>query len=155
MYIILNCMLYTTLNPQWTCNIYPQIQHWHRRPDIYYYASMYNIPEPPPPHWHALYTPKYSPDTEEAGYLLLRPPWGPGVKLRMCPPYPQRDRKRRLNGAVCRNHRIKRMVPCRCWTGTLKNPKKCLWCGSPTVGPTSSSIRLHIYVPSHIWLKYH
>ena len=29
----------------------------------------------------------------------------------MCPPYPQRDRKRRLNGAVCRNHRIKRVVP--------------------------------------------
>ena len=25
--------------------------------------------------------------------------------------------------------------------------------GSPTVGPTSS-FRLHIYVPSHIWLKY-
>ena len=30
------------------------------------------------------------------------------------PPYPQHDRKRRLNGAVCRNHRIKRLVPCRC-----------------------------------------
>ena len=37
-----------------------------------------------------------------------------GVKSRMCPPYPQRDRKRRLNGAMCRNHRIKRVVPCRC-----------------------------------------
>ena len=37
-----------------------------------------------------------------------------GVKSRMCPPYPQRDRKRRLNGAVCRNHRIKRVVPRRC-----------------------------------------
>ena len=37
-----------------------------------------------------------------------------GVKSRMCPPYPQRDRKRRLNGAVCRNHSIKRVVPCRC-----------------------------------------
>ena len=37
-----------------------------------------------------------------------------GMKSRMCPPYPQRDRKRRLNGAVCRNHRIKRVVPCRC-----------------------------------------
>ena len=35
-------------------------------------------------------------------------------------------RKRRLNGAVCRNHRIKRVVPCRCRTGTLKNPAKCL-----------------------------
>ena len=26
--------------------------------------------------------------------------------------------------------------------------------GSPTVGSTSSSVRLHIYVPSHILLKY-
>ena len=34
-----------------------------------------------------------------------------GVKSRMCPPYPQRDRKRRLNGAVCRNHRIKKGGP--------------------------------------------
>ena len=25
--------------------------------------------------------------------------------------------------------------------------------GSPTVGPTSSSVRLHIYVPSHIKLQ--
>ena len=32
------------------------------------------------------------------------PPWGPGGLSRECaPPYPQRDRKRRLNGAVCRN----------------------------------------------------
>ena len=36
---------------------------------------------------------------------------GGGVKSRMCPPYPQRDRKRRLIGAVCRNHRIKRGGP--------------------------------------------
>ena len=35
-------------------------------------------------------------------------------------------------------------------TGTLKNPAKCLWRGSPTVGTTSSSVRLHIYVPSHM-----
>ena len=40
----------------------------------------------------------------------------------MCPPYPQRDRKRRLNGAVCRNHRIKRLVPCRCLDGHVKEP---------------------------------
>ena len=40
----------------------------------------------------------------------------------MCPPYPQRDRKRRLNGAVCRNHRIKRLVPCRCLNGHVKEP---------------------------------
>ena len=45
----------------------------------------------------------------------IRRPWGPGGLSRECaPPYPQRDRKRRLNGAVCRNHRIKRLVPCRC-----------------------------------------
>ena len=40
----------------------------------------------------------------------------------MCPPYPKRDRKRRLNGAVCRNHRIKRVVPCRCYDGHVKEP---------------------------------
>ena len=40
----------------------------------------------------------------------------------MCPPYPQRDRKRRLIGAVCRNHRIKRLVPCRCLDGHVKEP---------------------------------
>ena len=44
------------------------------------------------------------------------------VKSRMCPPYPQRDRKRRLHGAVCRNHRIKRVVPCRCLDGHVKEP---------------------------------
>ena len=64
--------------------------------------------------------------------IVNQPPWGPGgVKSRMCPPYPQRDRKRRLNGAMCRNHRIKRVVPCRCRTGTLKNPAKCLWRWEP------------------------
>ena len=47
---------------------------------------------------------------------------GPGVKSRMCPPYPQRDRKRRLIGAVCPNHRIKRVVPCRCLDGHVKEP---------------------------------
>ena len=36
----------------------------------------------------------------------------------------------------------------------LKNPTKCLWRWSPTVGQTSSSVCLHIFVPSHIWLKY-
>ena len=47
---------------------------------------------------------------------------GPGVKSRMCPPYPQHDRKRRLIGAVCWNHRIKRVVPCRCLDGHVKEP---------------------------------
>ena len=42
------------------------------------------------------------------------------VKSRMCPPYPQRDPERRLIGAVCRNHRIKRFVPCRCLDGHVK-----------------------------------
>ena len=64
-------------------------------------------------------------------FILYPPVRARGVKSRMCPPYPQRDRKRRLNGAVCRNHRIKRVVPCRCWTGTLKNPTKCLWRWEP------------------------
>ena len=32
--------------------------------------------------------------------VFIAPREGPGVKSRMCPPYPQRDRKRRLNGAV-------------------------------------------------------
>ena len=45
-----------------------------------------------------------------------------GVKSRMCPPYPNRDRKRRLIGAVCRNHRIKRVVPWRCLDGHVKEP---------------------------------
>ena len=40
----------------------------------------------------------------------------------MCPPYPHRDPKRRLNGTVCRNHRIKRVVPCRCLDGHVKEP---------------------------------
>ena len=52
---------------------------------------------------------------------------GPGVNSRMCPPYPQRDRKRRLNGAVCRNHRIKGWSRVGARTGTLKEPTKCLW----------------------------
>ena len=54
---------------------------------------------------------------------LKSPPWGPGGLSRECaPPYPQRDRKRRLNGAVCRNHRIKRLVPCRCYDWHVKEP---------------------------------
>ena len=62
-------------------------------------------------------------------------------------------RKRRLIGAVCRNHRIKRVVPCRCWTGTLKNPAKCLWRWEPDrrynffFSPPADLSR-------HIWLKY-
>ena len=52
-------------------------------------------------------------------------------KSRIRPPYPQRVViLRRLNGAVCRNHRIKRMVMCR-WRATLKNLAKCLWRWEP------------------------
>ena len=46
--------------------------------------------------------------------LFEVPHEGPEVKSRMCRPHPQRDRKRRLNGAVCQNHRIKKVVPRRC-----------------------------------------
>ena len=55
--------------------------------------------------------------------LRRESPWGRrGFKSRIRPPYPQRDRKRRLNGAVCRNHRIKRVVPCRCLDWHVKEP---------------------------------
>ena len=59
-------------------------------------------------------------------------------------------RKRRLNGAVSRNNRIKRVAPCRCRTGTLKNPTKCLWRWEPDrrynffFGPPAHLCR-HIY----------
>ena len=47
----------------------------------------------------------------------------PRFQMRIRPPYPQ-CRKRRLNGAVSR--------PCvGAWTGTLKNPTKCLWRWEP------------------------
>ena len=53
---------------------------------------------------------------------------------------------------VSRNNRIKRVDRVGAWTGTLKTSTKCLWRGSPTVGPTSSSVRLQIYVPSHNYM---
>ena len=46
----------------------------------------------------------------------------PGVKSRMCPPYPHACRKRRLNGAVSRNNRIKRLALCQCLDGHVKEP---------------------------------
>ena len=64
-----------------------------------------------------------------------------------------KTRKRRLNWAVYRNNRIKRVAPCRCLDGHVKEPYEMSGVGSPTVGTTSPLIRLHIYVPSHIWLK--
>ena len=48
-------------------------------------------------------------------------------------------RKRRLNGTVSRNNRIKRLDTCRCLDGQVKEPYEmsmAFW--SPTVGSTSS-----------------
>ena len=36
------------------------------------------------------------------------------------------------------------------WTGTLKNPTKCLWRWETRPYVQTSSVRLHIYVPSHL-----
>ena len=47
---------------------------------------------------------------------------------------------------------MKRMARVGALTGTFKNCT--LWHWSPTVGPTSL-VRLHIFVPSHVELKYH
>ena len=47
----------------------------------------------------------------ERNTLCMHPHEGMGVKSRMCPPYPKRDRKRRLNGAVCRNSPYKKGGP--------------------------------------------
>ena len=70
-----------------------------------------------------------------------------GVKVENTSSVSPACRKRRLNGAVCRNHRIKRVVPCRCRTGTLKNPSKCLWRWEPN--------RRYNYFffspPAHLW----
>ena len=65
------------------------------------------------------------------------------------------------------NNRIKRLAPCRCLDGHVKQPyKNCLWHRDPTVDSTSSSVDcdvkqpIHLtsyvlsYVPSHIRLKY-
>ena len=63
---------------------------------------------------------------------LLRTPWGRrGFKVENTSSVSPACRKRRLNGVVCRNHRIKRVDPCRSKTGTLKNPAKCLWHWAP------------------------
>ena len=54
-----------------------------------------------------------------------------GLQVENTSSVPPACHKRRLTGAVCRNHRIKRVVPCRCRTGILKNPAKCLWRWEP------------------------
>ena len=50
------------------------------------------------------------------------PPWGPGGWVENVSSVSPACRKRRLIGAVCRNHRIKRLVPCRCLDGHVKEP---------------------------------
>ena len=52
--------------------------------------------------------------------------------------------------AVSWNNRIKGWPCVSAWTGTLKNPMKCLSLVARHVVATSSSVRLHIYVLSHI-----
>ena len=72
-------------------------------------------------------------ETSPGGVLLYSrssPVRTPGFKSRIRPPNPQRVVKGDLMGR-CWNHRIKRLVPCRYRTGTLKNPVKCLWRWEP------------------------
>ena len=57
--------------------------------------------------------------------------------------------KRRLIGAVCLNHRIKRLVPCRCLDGHVEEPYEMYMALEARLGPTTS-VRRHIYVPSHV-----
>ena len=65
---------------------------------------------------------------EEVFFILMPPPprqdagMGKGFKTRIRPPYPQRVVKSDFNGAMCRNHRLKRVVPCRCLDGHIKEP---------------------------------
>ena len=59
------------------------------------------------------------------------PGGGGGCSVENTPSVSPACRKRRLNGAVYRNHRINRVVPCQCRTGTLQNPAKCLWRWEP------------------------
>ena len=67
------------------------------------------------------------------GWLFLDIGWG--VLFFQIPhnvsPVSPACRKRRLNGAVFRNNRIKRVARVSAWTGTLNNPTKCLWRWKP------------------------
>ena len=84
------------------------------------------------------------------GSLCVTPVRTPEVKVRNTSSVSS-CRKRRRDGAVCRNHHIKRMVPCRCRTGTLKTLRNVYGVGSQTVGTTSSSVRLHICRHIYEW----
>ena len=65
----------------------------------------------------------------------------------MCPPYPQLAacRKERLNWAVSRNNHIKRLDPCRCLDGHVKEPYEM----SMALGALPQA-QILFYVPSHI-----
>ena len=94
----------------------------------------------PTPTWgHPFYTVSGDSDTPPPHLVALYDTLG----IRNVSSVSPACRKRRLIGAVCRNHRIKRLVPCR----TIR---KVYGVGSPTVGPTFFSVRLHICT----WLKY-
>ena len=82
-------------------------------------------------------------------YFVI-PREGPGVKSRMCPPYPQRDRKRRLIGAVCRNHCIKRVVPCRCLDGHVKEPYEMTMAWEPDRSSNFFSPPAHLCVVTYM-----
>ena len=73
-----------------------------------------------------------------------------GFKSRIRPPYPQRVVNKTNLGGVSESP-YKKVGPVsvfgRARKRTLRNVYD-VW--SPTVGPTSSSVRLHIYVPSHM-----
>ena len=75
----------------------------------------------------------------------------PGVRPRRCPPYPQRDRKKATKWGGVSESPYKKDGPVsvlgRVRVRTLRN---FYGVKSPIVGPTSFSVRLHIYVPSHI-----
>ena len=66
--------------------------------------------------------------------------------MRICPPYPHARRKRQLNCAVSRNNTVKRVFPCRCLDGRVKETHEMSMAWSPTVGSTSSSVCLHNYM---------
>ena len=51
-----------------------------------------------------------------------RPLWGPGGEVKNVSSVSPVCRKRRLNGAVSWNNRIKRLVQCQCLDGHFKEP---------------------------------
>ena len=51
----------------------------------------------------------------------------PGVMSRMYPPYPHACRKRRLKWGGFSEQPLKGGSRVGAWTGTLKNPTKCIW----------------------------